>query len=31
MFSIGQYGGPKSRPSSINPDVLNVNEFREAD
>ena len=31
LFAIGQYGGPRSRPSSINQDVLTANSFREAD
>jgi hypothetical protein len=31
LFSIGDYGGSKSRPSSINQDLLTANEWREAD
>lgn len=31
MFSIGDYGSPRSRPSSINEDLLTVNEWRAAD
>jgi len=31
LFSIGDYGSRKSRPSSINEDLLTVNEWREAD
>jgi hypothetical protein len=31
LFSIGGYGGPKSRPSSINRDLLTANEWRATD